>query len=305
VLRESPRFALVCLTVIGCSVEPLDLSGRECPCIAGWVCVDNRCVASDAGADTGGSDTRAPTDTATPIDTGVPTDTSTPTDTGTMDTTMPPDPTGCDDVHAGALFCDGFEGGDLSLWDGVRRPRDATATFVTDIVFRGDRALRAETLPGGTNGAGPEVEVFPVDGTISEQWFRAYYYVPADPGLNLEIQQMREITGAYDWVHSLGTSGSNMHSHSLTPSLNVSSSSDVFPVDTWVCIETHVRLNDDTDGVIEVYWDGLRIMESSLPTLTPRGLSQIFAGVSWKDSSATRVVYIDELVADDEMIGCD
>jgi hypothetical protein len=229
-----------------------------------------------------------------------------PADTAPADTFIPPDPTGCDDTHAGALFCDGFEGGDFSLWDGVRTPRGSTAEIVTDVVYRGTRALRTESNTGGSSGPGPEVVVFPEGEVASEQWVRAYYYVPSSTGLPVEVSQMRPTVGGYDFVHSLGTTQTNLHSHSIDPGWRAENASMGFPLDTWVCVEVHALVNDARLGVIEAYWDGVRVLESSgFDTTTTDGMNQVFAGPSWKPADETHVVYVDEFVADDSMIGCD
>jgi hypothetical protein len=42
--------AFVLLALTGCSVDPVQLDGRACPCVAGWVCDStNRCVPADGG----------------------------------------------------------------------------------------------------------------------------------------------------------------------------------------------------------------------------------------------------------------
>ena len=56
------RYFLLCLPALAvwaCGVEPVDLTGRECPCAAGWQCdaTSNRCVevVPDASVDSGGA----------------------------------------------------------------------------------------------------------------------------------------------------------------------------------------------------------------------------------------------------------
>lgn len=288
--------------------------------MSGWQCDEarNLCVRIevDGGSDTGSldtsmpTDTGTPTDTSTPTDTGIPTDTSTPTDTGTPtdtspppDTAPPPDPTACDDVHAGAIFCDGFESGDFSAWDRELTPSTSVPMIETGIVYRGASSLRAEALPGASSGSGVEAEVFPIVAGISEQWLRGYYYVPSSPGLGMEFNTMREASGGYDFTLLVDPDSTNVHNHSA---MWRDSASDVFPVDRWVCVETHVRLNDATTGVVEAYWDGVRVLRATdLDTTAPRGLGEIMAGLSWKSNASTRLIYVDEVVADDSMIGCD
>ena len=44
--------ALLVWTAAGCSIDPIELEGRRCPCAAGWLCDPDAgvCRRADAGA---------------------------------------------------------------------------------------------------------------------------------------------------------------------------------------------------------------------------------------------------------------
>ena len=93
-------FLLLFLPLAGahCSVDPLELEGKACPCGDGYVCVDGACrkqasVPTDAGATDADAE---PPDTGSP-DTGSP-DTGSP-DTGPPDSATPDAEAGSDVVE--------------------------------------------------------------------------------------------------------------------------------------------------------------------------------------------------------------
>lgn len=285
----------------GCTVSELDLEGRACPCIAGWVCDESRdvCVRGDAG----GSGFDAGTgDASTPVDAGD-------RDAGDFDAGPEPDsgpveaPTGCDDVHADAVFCDGFESGDFSRWDDVTEPTDTSVTVTSDVVYRGDSALRVEVSPRGEY-AGLQALVFP-NPAPPDQYLRAYYYFPSDSAVNVETMDMTDADWSYNYVMEVADGWWNVHSHSWATDFSFGVDHSV-PHDTWVCIEMHVHFSA-TDGAVDLTVDGTDfISESGLALDPPNGLGRIEVGVVYHSlDDPTTLVYVDEIVADTSPIGCD
>lgn len=311
------------LCAIGCTVEPIDLEARECPCVHGWVCdeVANVCVPATAGSDggapidafvrDGGVDAGVRLDAGEGDDSGAPPIDSGPRDSGPRDSGPPdsgppdsgPPPSRCATDFAGRLFCDGFETGDTSLWDGEEIEGGfGSATVVTDTVYMGDNALRVQGDPG-SGYAGLGKVVFPASG-MTDQWFRGYYYFPSANGFGAEVNGMAETGLAYDIVVAVNGSSSNFHTHSWPTNHRVNSMTAI-PADTWTCIELHVHF-DATAGAIQLYFDDVLVVEGTmLDTTVPRGLSLVIAGFTWKDTTSTNVVYVDEIVADTARIGCD
>jgi hypothetical protein len=217
-----------------------------------------------------------------------------------------PDPSSCVTVHAGRSFCDGFESGDLSRWDGDRTPGASTVTVIdasAGPVYRGAHSLRAEAVMGSEN-ASVQVAGFPST-MVSDYWLRAYFYFPSATMLACEIAGIGDIDGDHlvnAWVDA---SGVNIHAHGLVgdPSRTAAVAPDR---DRWVCIEVHVAI-DGAAGALEVYFDETLVVgRSGLDTSIVRPLEELDVGIAWKDESdPTQVLYVDEVVADTARIGCD
>ena len=293
--------ALAAGLLAGCTVSELDLEGRACPCIAGWVCDESRdvCVRGDAGTagvDAGDRDATSPEDAGD-------------RDAGEVDAGSDPDggpvgdPTGCDDDHADALFCDGFEGGDFSLWDDLSEPTDTSVTVTSDVVYRGTTALRVEVLPTAEY-AGVGNLVFPTPAP-PDQYLRAYYYFPSDSSIGVETMEMTNADWDYNYVMVVADGYWDLHSHGWTTDFNEGSSYGV-PRDTWVCIEMHAHFSA-TEGAVDLWVDGTEVVSrSGLELDPPNGLGRIDVGVVYHSlDDPTTVVYVDEVVADTSPIGCD
>jgi hypothetical protein len=214
----------------------------------------------------------------------------------------PPPGTACDGPLGDRLFCDGFESGDTSEWDGTDNDGFGSTVVVDDIVYMGDYALRVEGEPGAWYG-GAGKEVFPVVG-ITDQWLRAYYYFPDANGFGAEVNSMGEYDASYDVVVSVGRGYTNFHTHSWDTDSSADGSMAI-AADTWTCIELHVHFGV-TDGAIELFFDDELVAEArDTDTTVPRGLPTIVAGFAWKDGDDHVVTYVDEVVADTSRVGCD
>lgn len=295
-----------------CAVDPIDYSGRECPCITGWVCDEatRRCVPADAS--TTGTDAAAPPMDGGPqrdadelVDAGEVATDAGPPDSGPPDagpTDAGPPSSRCDTVFAGRLFCDGFESGDTSRWDAEDTGGAGSITVVSDTVYMGERALRVQGDPG-SGYAGAWKSVFSPSGE-TDQWLRAYWYLPAADGFGAEVSSMAASGFTYDIVVAANSTGSNFHTHGWPVNSRVDITR-VVPADTWTCIELHVHF-DSTAGTIALYFDDELVAEATgRDTTVPSALPVITAGFGWKSTTATNVVYVDEIVADTARIGCD
>ena len=317
VMCTSLVMCMSALPATGCTVDDLDLEGRRCPCIAGWVCDPARdlCVrarSNDASVelDGGGGSLDATTaDAGNVVDGGPAADGGESDggrdagadgggDAGTLDDT------GCDDVHAGRLFCSGFESG-LTGWDG-QSSNGGTLEVVTDVTYRGRAALKA-TGPVDTTWATAFADVFTLE-AIGDQWYRAYYYVESIPtGRPVQVHEMAPVTWNYTMQVSLdprpgesavltsGWAGDRWIGATAVP-----------PTDRWFCVETHVTFGGANE-TMELYWDDALVARATdVATAAPEGLSRITAGISFKTArDPQRVVYVDEVVADNVRIGCD
>ena len=306
VMRSFPAALVLALSAGACVADAVDLTERECPCISGWVCdvAMNRCVPAADGRVTPMDGGVEP-----PMDTGVRRDAGGTdaggTDAGPPDSGPPdagPPASNCETVFSGRLFCDGFESGDTSRWDGEQTGGAGSITVVDDPVYMGDSALRVQGNPGSGRTYAWKA-VFPTSGS-TDQWLRGYYYFPGSNGFGAEVNAMSDTDHTYDVVVAVNRSSTNFHTHSWPTDTRADWDMGIAE-DTWRCIELHVHL-DATEGAFELFVDDVLVAEAMDRVNTvPRGLSNILAGFGWKDSASTNVVYVDEVVADDERIGCD
>ncbi len=308
------RRSLLLVLVSACTVEPLALEDRECPCVAGWVCDEalGRCVpANDVGSDAGATDSGVDGPRADARPDGAPD--SGATDSATADTTMMdaamdtatvdtgPAPTACADVYADRLFCDGFEDTGFAAWDGMRTPGASTVERVTDVVYRGDGALMA-TATADQRFAGLHASVFAVPAP-SDQYMRAYYYIPSGYPDGMEFSEMASATRDENFiVFTRSAAEHDFHTHGWSGGRQ--SLSMLLPKDTWFCLEAHIEMGNP--GSISVFVDGTMVAtETGLDNSPPDGLELVVAGIAWNNDGAERVLYVDEVVADTAPIGCD
>lgn len=300
---------LIFTLVVGCTVDGLDLEGRECPCIDGWTCDEARnvCVRDepeDAGVDDGGDrdggvdaamDARgvdggdAGNDDAGNEDAGG-------DDTGPVDAgadTLPPRETECDSLDV--LFCEGFED-DLAAWD-IEEPEGTE----TEIVF-GDGAFRGRGMLSSYVDGREDYSVIYTrvwDDDTDDLWVRVHYFVPS--ALAAETEMFEIYNTGYDYsVPHLVTGGyADIHSHNIFDDDNWSSS--ITPdVDEWVCAELHMH-RASPGGYIELFLNGSMAVRT--PDLDiPQPFNEIAVGMVYAASEGA--VYIDEVVAHTSRVPC-
>lgn len=298
--------------LFGCAVDELDLEGRACPCVTGWVCVSDVCVRDRSmdGGPTTGTDGGPMTDTDGGPTTGIDGGPMMGTDSGpVMGTdggpTMGTDggrtrDTTCDGPLGARLFCDGFEDSDFGAWQGVEADGAGIVERVTDPVYRGRYAMRSYAT---STYAVVYKELF--SPTQTDEWFRAYYYFPSSTGFPVEVQAVSDADGSYSMVVGAFPPNENIHTHGWAGDRAQTTSAHITP-DRWTCIEVHIHTSATT-GAIELYFDDTRVAQvTGIDTTSPRGMTTIGAGIIWKETSdPPRTVYVDEVVADTARIGCD
>ncbi|MBX3272215.1 MAG: hypothetical protein KF729_18265 [Sandaracinaceae bacterium] len=329
--------ALALIALAGCAVPDLDLEGRRCPCVEGWVCDVARdvCVpvggvadagtrdggATDGGATDGGATDggamdggamEAGTDAgaldagddagadAASLDAG--------SDAAAPDAGPPPPPSLCGTTHASREFCDGFDTGDLSRWTRSDTGVGGTVRAVTEPVYRGTHAMRFD-CPRGCQWASAAVGRYGSGRTLpSDLWLRAYFYFPSTHPPSLELIQIGDDEGHQTVVGSVwNASVVNWHAHNY---LGGAYHDVMYAIgfDRWVCVELHVS-RDATEGGAELFVEGVR--RHGELTLDGRGdpmrrLDTFFVGVIYKDpTDEAQLVYVDEVVVDGARVGCD
>lgn len=312
------------LVTTGCSVKEVDYDGLECPCISGWVCdtATNTCVrpgtADGGGLDAGmREDATMPIDSGEPpvdsgeppIDSGEPMDASMPEDAGDTDAGMPPVDAGpgatrCDDIHAGRLFCEDFEGSLATRWSDQRLTAGSSAAISGETTYLGSGALRVSTAMG-VQEAFARATVLPAM-TTGDLYVRSYYYFPSSFAMDaIEFAGIAEASRAYHLISTTYVSSSDVHTHNFPADMRQSGMMAI-PRDRWVCVEQHVRF-DATMGAIELSYDGAMVARlRMMDTDDMRGLRTIEAGIIWQsEAQVPAVAFVDEIVADTSPIGCD
>lgn len=329
--RGDGRMLWIALALIGsllssCSVEGLDLEGRECPCVAGWVCepATQLCVPAgrvgpidsairsetDAGLlqldgnqrflDASGavSEGGANEDSSSIRPDGSP-------DGATMADAAVSPASRCDEPEfSSRLFCDGFEKAGLTGWDGTSSASGAQVERVSDLVYRGNGALRAES-PTGASGAVAFKQVFPDAPELSDYWYRAYYFIPASSGLGIFFHEIAELEYQYGAVVYVELNYLEVYSGGGWNGDRLMGIERELPRDRWFCLETHIHVG--VRGAFESFLDGEPLVAlRGVDTRASLGFDMIGAGISFKEVDSTAaVLYVDEVVADSEQIGCD
>ena len=232
-----------------------------------------------------------------------------PVDAGPLDGGPPdagPDDTRCDDLHAGAIFCDGFETAPgfpawSSMWG-----TDGMVSRTTTQTFLGLGALRAQTTVGGGHTAVRRTLATPL--TSGEVYLRAFVFIPSSV---TSMGSFSIAQAGYDgspWYHvSLGTTSAGAAQLYLDSEAGGRSvNGRPIPRDVWVCLEAHVFLAD-TGGFGEMWMNGTHEGRfSDFNTSPARGYERVAAGLPYTEPTRTTTdVYVDEVVLSRTRIGCD
>ena len=298
----------------GCTLPELDLTERQCPCAAGWVCSPfNVCVpVNQAPSDAG---TR-PTDSAVGVDSGIgpvdggtrddssidPDAGATP-DSGAIDAAPPKDDSACVDDFSAALICHSY---DLSFpGSATQAGPGAVVSLSAAQSYRGTQSLYAET-GNGIESAFIREDWAPA--VFSDTLYaRAFVYFPSNaapdfsawgllgfkdsdaPFRTLRVELNNDYVAAVSTDIGDGASGAGTRS---------------LATDQWLCIQLTVSL-DDNDGSAQLHVDGELYAELTGADTRPlNGFTQINAGVIGGAGQGANV-FIDELVVDTSPTPCE
>ena len=316
--------AVAVLFLASCSVDAIDYEGRECPCIGGFLCDEARNVCVPAAATDGSIDALRPEGDGglpPPRDSGVDAEPPPPPIDAAVDARPPPvdagfdagadsgeidagpDTTHCDDIHAGAIFCEDFET-DLSDWSESAVSAGGSVRIASAQTYMGSGALRAST-PMGETEAYLRANVLPMMST-GDLYVRWWYYLETGFSLTaIEVAALAEVGRTYHLVATTYPSNMDIHTHNFATDGRVSGGASL-PRGRWTCIEIHVRF-DVAAGAIVLYVDDTEVAAiRDFDTVEARGLTTIEAGLIWQHADQVpSVLYVDEIVADTAPIGCD
>lgn len=203
------------------------------------------------------------------------------------------------DPCTGRLFCDGFEDG-FTPWEVVTHEANQLE-IVTSPVHSGASALRVVTLGAFFAPHGVHADVIPP--TTTDIWFRAFYFVPDDDPLDLQVHNLGGPAGNSVGVHLLEETRANLHTYGFPDSRTVSFDR-ALPRDAWLCIEVHVE-RDLIDGAYELYFDDERVVfESEVDTVTGGELTTIHVGTVFRGQPGPAEIFVDDVAVDTARIGC-
>jgi hypothetical protein len=201
----------------GCVIADPDLSGRRCPCIAGWVCDEAR----DVCVPLGGSDAGVLPD-APDLDSGR------------------PRPTG--DGFPDAIFCEDFEGDDLARWT-ILAGDGGTIDRSPDAARVGDRGLHIVAGPSTTT----TLLTAALDpGAAPDLYFRAWVRVVSMSDAPIDLFAL-SVTGAGTVSAQLLPTQAYAVRVAETGSPGVSDEGRVggWSLGEWRCVAVHVVRGDD------------------------------------------------------------
>jgi hypothetical protein len=231
-------------------------------------------------------------------------------DGGTSDAGAPA--SGCE-AHASAIFCDGFEQPLPDRWTrGVNEEGGVLTrvTRATSPVLSGDFSLEArttETDPGARAAPNASTEL---SGIGSDLYVRLFVFVPsATPpteGLNFAFAGERagRIGGLEIGIEPDGAPFARAHDGLAPDARRAVIAPSPLAVDRWVCIEGHLELAES--GSLDLFVDGvLRGHAEGFDTRAPEGITVLYAGIALGSGQPQYAILLDEIVVDDEFIGCD
>lgn len=204
------------------------------------------------------------------------------------------------DACAGRLFCDGFDDPALAAWAGTIVTGGSTIDRVATPALRG-AALRASGADGSRDAA-IYADAFPA-GTV-EHWLRIFYFVPTGAALSIEPLAIETPTRSGQLVLAIYDGGADIHAHGIAGNFLRDGLAEL-PRDTWNCVELHVTIG--TPGAVELYVDGALVVAEPVADLRPPAgetLARATVGIASKPAAGAQTIFVDEVIADDERIGC-
>ncbi len=211
------------------------------------------------------------------------------------------DASACDDVLADALFCDGFETGDLSRWSSSEEPN----SVVNDPVVRGAWAF--EPRYSGSGDSGGVIDVVPMSVASGMMSVRVYLRVPAT--LDIEGDTAVLSTGEYRAEYA-GAAIELAAPNGLAVVDTIGGTTFyapyVLPRDQWICVRLEIDVAD-SGGALRLFADEVLILEETgRDTLPDAGYQFLNLGIAAVEPAQGPAAYVlDEFAAATRRIPCD
>ena len=141
-------------------------------------------------------------------------------------------------------------------------------------------------------------------------WFSAMYYIDPEEGtpqtiMDLETSWYRERPGLRLMITDVGHLQVELKWIIRLKYRQLGGQEVQFPKGQWVHIETHYYLSDEDDGVIEIWQDGVKIIDEQGQTLPIASTiyNYLEIGITAHNSDSEDVtVYVDDMVISDQPI---
>jgi hypothetical protein len=208
-------------------------------------------------------------------------------------------------AHTAALFCDGFESGDLSAWGGaVGNPVE-----IVETAHSGKYAARGEAsgdIPGGTTQSRIAAE-WDTPVTTGSIYVRGYFFVPADVVPNQAT--LFDLSGSGGRIAVVvGSTGTTFLASDLPNAGDdtANSAPDAIERGQWQCLELAVEIGGTGAGSITLSREGVPFANgnrSGVNTVSGDGYTAVRLPVQYTKGPFEALV--DDVVVDTSPIGCD
>ena len=231
------------------------------------------------------TDTPTATATAVPANTALPTDTPTPT-TVPADTATP-----TATASSAILFSDGFESGNFSAWSVVNTGGDGTASVQSSVVYAANFSAKlSETANTGSFAyARKSLSTPETNLTVSSEFMITQ---EGASGGNVPIFRLFDAAGTrLLTIYRQNTTNGQIWSYDGTSRIQASS---LMPLNTWVHFDVHVITNGMGTSTIEVYMNGVQVLQTTTANLGTSGVLTIQIGND--TSRQTFTMFADEVL---------
>ncbi|MCA9600587.1 MAG: hypothetical protein KC417_01105 [Myxococcales bacterium] len=208
-------------------------------------------------------------------------------------------------AHPEWLFCDGFESGDLSGWNGERQ---GNAIEVRTTPHRGRHGGYAHVNADGEQSL---IEAqFPAV-TSGSLYVRGYFRVP--PGTTVGAMNLFSVHNTADDRVVVVLNGSEPD-HLITfisstiSSGTGSSSPEGVEFDEWTCLELAIDVAASPGGNLTLSKDGVTFAEGNqtgVNTAVPGGYMRVRLPITYVKDSGLVEIYFDDIAVSTTPIGCD
>ncbi len=284
--KHSSAFGVVAIaigsmTIASCTLADLELEGRSCPCITGYVCSSSMTCVKEGSIDAG-------------ID-------------ASIDAPLAERDTSCDTTLSDTVVCEGFEEDNLSTWSDSSAGM-ATTKLVSDVVYRGRGALEIDLGEGGAFASRSKILAAPI--TAGNLHARFYVRLPTDKSFQFYmLASLIENVAPFGGINASLSGGRRMHLQ-VKPEESLSqeiTSNQVVAQDRWTCIQLDVVGASDATGSATISLDGEVYSQLvDLVTLPAGGVSNLLVGVVFSiPAQQPARLHIDEYAFDRMPIPCD